>query len=213
MCLVKRFIKNCKIGRCDQGGESGRMNFTQEEKQESIESLIRIEQGIHYNDELKALKKDGSVTSRSNVVSLAPFLDKKGLLRIRGRLANADLEYDQKYPCLLPGNSHLALLICRFEHIKMLHGGYRMIAVRVREYLWITKLKWLCHKITSRCVICIRHRGQPMEQLMGNYPKERITPEMAFEVCGVDYAGPFEVIPDLTRSRVVLKKCMLYLCV
>lgn len=41
---------------------------------------------------------------------------------------------------------------------------------------------------------------------MGNYPKERITPGRAFEVCGVDYAGPFEVIPDLTRSRVVLKK-------
>lgn len=79
------------------------------------------------------------------------------------------------------------------------------MSLQLRERFWITRLKDLCKETIGKCLACVRHRAQPVEQRMGDYPAVRVTPGRAFEVTGVDYAGPFEARPNLPRSRVRLK--------
>lgn len=214
MCWVKLFIRNCKRGRRElkilpvEEHESRlrTIQFSESEETEAIHEWVRMEQLAAYEKEIEALKKTGKVSVSSRVVALVPFLDMNGLLRVGGRLQNGMWSFEVKHPLLLPGNGHLALLIARFVHWKMMHGTYQVMAGQIRRMFWITNLRRLCKATTSKCVVCIRYSNKPMGQLMGDLPAVRVTPGRAFEATGIDYAGPFDVKPDLPRSRVLLKK-------
>ena len=47
--------------------------------------------------------------------------------------------------------------------------------------------------IVRGCGICRRLSARPQPPMMGQLPKERITPDIVFEHVGVDYAGPVRV--------------------
>lgn len=55
--------------------------------------------------------------------SLAPFIDNKGLLRICGRIDNADLAYGKKYPYIGPNRSKFIVLMTDYVHIKYFYCG------------------------------------------------------------------------------------------
>ncbi|GFW30303.1 integrase catalytic domain-containing protein [Trichonephila clavipes] len=42
--------------------------------------------------------------------------------------------------------------------------------------------------------VCCRYRATTSKQLMGDLPTHRVTPSRPFSVCGVDYAGPINVL-------------------
>lgn len=46
-------------------------------------------------------------------------------MRVGGRLKNADIPYDAKYPILLPKNNAVTMLIIRNTHFEAMHGGPR----------------------------------------------------------------------------------------
>ncbi|GFS70154.1 integrase catalytic domain-containing protein [Trichonephila clavipes] len=45
-----------------------------------------------------------------------------------------------------------------------------------------------------RQAICCRYRATTSKQLMGDLPTHRVTPSRPFSVCGVDYAGPINIL-------------------
>ena len=51
------------------------------------------------------------------------FQDTQGLVRSRGRFERAELEYDAKYPLLLPADHRLTLLLIRKAHEEVYHNG------------------------------------------------------------------------------------------
>lgn len=214
MAWIKLFIRNCKRGRRQTTllkAEEIRARvrthrFTELEEQEALWEWVRLEQTAAFEKETEAIKKSGQVAVTSRVAGLKPFMDMHGLLRISGRLNNSGLKFEEKHPVLIPGNGHLAVLVARFAHWSMLHAGYQTMAVQIRKMFWITSLRQVCRAVTARCVVCIRYRAKPVGQLMGELPAVRVTPGRAFECTGLDYAGPFEVKPDLVRSSVRLKK-------
>ena len=54
---------------------------------------------------------------------LAPFLDEFGVIRVGGRLRNADIAYEAKHPRLLPRSHRLTCLIIEHFHNENLHPG------------------------------------------------------------------------------------------
>jgi len=75
---------------------------------------------------------------------LAPFLDKHGLLRVGGRLANAKMQYNEKYPFLLPKCSRLTALLIDHVHRTQNHPGPQTLQNILCQDYWI---------LSARCII------------------------------------------------------------
>jgi len=139
------------------------------------------------------------------MLSLHPFLDANGLLRVGGRIQESQADYDQKHPIILPKNHHLTGLIIMEEHLKNLHAVQSLLSI-IRTRYWLISGKNTVRKILYRCIVCCRTRAAPVEQLMGNLPASRVSPTPPFYRTGVDYAGPFSIKISRNKSKA-------YLCV
>lgn len=84
---------------------------TSEETDLALQALVRWAQHVFFADDIKQL--DQGKPCSMQLRKLAPFLDKHGLLRVGGRLVDAEMPYNKKQPLLLPKCSRLteALLI------------------------------------------------------------------------------------------------------
>jgi len=68
---------------------------------------------------------------------LNPFLDQEEIIRVGGRLNNAEnMHRDKKNPIVLPANAHFTKLVFNHEHVKLLHAGPQALLASVREKYW-----------------------------------------------------------------------------
>lgn len=77
----------------------------------------------------------------SHVLTLNPFLDHKGILRVGGRLNKSELSYEAKHPILLSHTHFVTKLIIDDIHKKRYHAGVSSTLAGVRERFWITRGK------------------------------------------------------------------------
>ncbi|XP_076394279.1 uncharacterized protein LOC143265522 [Megachile rotundata] len=211
-CL--RFINNIHIKILERKGtitshkKESHPRLTLEELIKSETTIIKIVQINFFSDEIKHLKANQSIANSSSLISLNPFLDKDGILRVGGRLVNAKIPYNQKHPIILPPKHHVTKLILTREHLRLLHAGCNTTLYSIRKRYWPLSGKRLLKSIIKQCIRCFKVKPVSPYYLMGNVPATRVTPARPFSVCGIDYAGPF-LIKEKTRSKVTLKA---YLC-
>ena len=105
-----------------------------------------------------------------------------------------------KFPLILPSKGPLIDLLINDIHLKTNYGGKQLSLATLRHRFWIIKGRVSIKYIISRCVTCIRYSARFHTQLMGNLPRERLTPSYPFEHPGVDYAGPFRIRIVKTRG-------------
>ena len=119
------------------------------------------------------------------------FRDADGLLQCRGRLENADVTDNVKYPYLLIKEHRFTELVVIYSHELVLHNGLRETLTQLRSEYWVVKAPNFIKKILRNCIICRKHEGQsykyPPEPLL---PREGVACERAFSYCGIDYTGP-----------------------
>lgn len=72
-------------------------HVTSDEMTQTLQLCIKQVQECDFAEEINSLKTRGSVANRSVLRTLYPFLDKNGILRVGGRLSQADVSYDQNY--------------------------------------------------------------------------------------------------------------------
>ena len=82
------------------------------------------------------------------------FVDENGLIRSKGRIENAALDYDTQNPILLSPKSHLSTLIIEHLHKGNHHCGVNNVLVLLRERFWLPKVRQTIKKILSKCVLC-----------------------------------------------------------
>ena len=137
-------------------------------------------------------KASGKITLSSSMLKLNPGL-RNGVIRVVGRLDDADLPQDIKNPIILP-QCHLCDLIIRDSHWHNMHTSVNQIWSNLREKYWIINAMPSIKRIVSNCVPCRKALAQPSTQLMANLPKERTTPGgRPFRNIGVDVFGPIAV--------------------
>lgn len=187
-----RIIAYCL--RFHKGNRSGHSHISPLEYENALLILLRIVQMEVFCDEFRDIQSDG-ISKTSKIFSLNPFInDHDGLLRVSGRLENASqLNYDQKHPIILPYSHLISRLIVHHAHLTTLHGTEQQTFMLVSQRYHIIRCRSLIRLITNRCVKCFRYRCATQQQLMGQLPKLRATPNRPFLNCGVDFAGPFEI--------------------
>ncbi|CAK1594516.1 unnamed protein product [Parnassius mnemosyne] len=160
----------------------------------ALQTCIRKSQIDSFTTEYEQLKEKGYLNIKSSKLkSLCPFLDKNGIMRIRGRLEKSELDEQVKHPIVLPHSCHLTLLIVADAHEKTLHGGPQLMANYLRSAYWVIGARSLVQQYVRKCVTCAKQRASVRNQLMGALPSVRCTPARPFLYSGVDYAGPISI--------------------
>lgn len=170
-------------------------------------TVLKWVQEEEFKQELKCLMSDQDLPRKSLLVSLRPFIDKDGLIRVGGRLRHADISKEQRHPIILPKGHYITGLIAREEHEKSLHSSPEQLLCLLRQYYWSLRGRKLAQGTVKACYKCFRYRPVIPDTLMGDLPKERVTMvSRPFTTIGVDYAGPFQIRENRRRGRIHLNK-------
>ena len=152
---------------------------------------------LHYFFGTKRPTKERAAETFSN---LSPYLDLDNVLRVGGRLANANLPEYRKHPILLPNKSHFSFLLIDHYHRAFLHPGPSQLQALIQMKFWIPSLRRLVRHRGFLCMVCYKSKGRLCPQQMGNLPRYRLEGGRAFQAVGVDFAGPFVMRESLRRK-------------
>lgn len=136
--------------------------------------IARLVQRSAYSQEVKDLKARGEVKSSSNIVSLNPVLDDRGILRVKGRVTSPPVADAARNQVILPRNHPVTAMIVRHIHESIGHLGREHLIAKVREKYWIPQVRVLARSILARCILCKRLKAKPMTQQMAPLPKSRM---------------------------------------
>ncbi|XP_071643027.1 uncharacterized protein [Temnothorax longispinosus] len=139
-------------------------------------ALIRITQAQEFEKEIKLLRCHESVPRGSRLYSLNPYLDNCEILRVGGRLENAQLPEATKHPIILPSTHHVARLIIRDKHQKLFHAGAQATLASIRDEYWPLAARNEVRRSIRNCVRCAKASPVLCQQIMGQLPKTRVTP-------------------------------------
>ncbi|XP_055387374.1 uncharacterized protein LOC129615957 [Condylostylus longicornis] len=159
----------------------------------SVEMWIQIVQHKHFLQEVTQLRRKKLIHTNSRLTRLNPFLDQNGILRMGSRLRHADLNYNEKFPIILPDRSHFVRLLLEKIHRETLHGGAQLMLNVINRKFWIIGARDQIRQQIHKCVTCYRQRAAVQKQLMGDLPAFRVRASRPFTHTGVDYCGPFEL--------------------
>lgn len=207
LAYIYRFYNNCKL-------QKEKRNFGHiscKELNFALNKIIKIEQSQHFSAEIQSLLTNQPV--QSNLKSLNPFLDGQGLLRVGGRLQNANLQYNQQHPIILPKKSILTDLLISNEHRLLLHASQKLIFASLSQHFYLVNGIREIKRVIHKCITCFRLKAKAAEQLMGSLPADRVNPSRPFQKVGIDYGGPFSIKMHRVRKPLIYKAyILLFVC-
>ncbi|XP_075163365.1 uncharacterized protein LOC142235999 [Haematobia irritans] len=190
---IFRFINRIK-GNC--GPRT--ISITSHEIKYAFLKIVEIVQKTEYADEIRKIKACKNLPA--SLQSLTPFVHvlklKYGqveLVRVGGRLLNAPLKFESKFPLLLPKGLHFTTVYLRHLHITNCHAGPKALLAILRQKIWLVNARDECRKIVRQCVHCFHYRPKLRTQLMGNLPMDRVVALRPFLIVGVDFCGPVNI--------------------
>ena len=150
---------------------------------------IKAIQTDTYAQELQTLNKKTKKVIPL-IQQLRLFVDEDGLLRCGGRLQNADVRYDAKYPILIPGKHYFSELVVKDAHMHMLHDGLESTVSHIRQTFWIPKIRQVVKSVLRKCATCLKVNGKSYQiPVVPPLPKCRLENAPPFTICGVDFTG------------------------
>ncbi|XP_065081034.1 uncharacterized protein LOC135703683 [Ochlerotatus camptorhynchus] len=208
MAFVFRFINNLRRKRCGSKLELG--VFDQHELKRSEEALWKVAQAEAFPEEITILSgSQGSPEARHDRVAKSssiyknwPYLDERGILRMRGRIGVASFApTEAKYPAILPRQHLITFLLTDWYHRRFRHANRETVTNEMRQRFEIAKLRALIAKVSKTCMICRLRKAMPSPPAMSPLPKARLQPFVRpFTYVGLDYFGP--VMVKVGRSQV-----------
>ncbi|XP_044747143.1 uncharacterized protein LOC123308514 [Coccinella septempunctata] len=207
IAFCQRFINNSKIS-IPENRFAGKLSKS--EIDNSLNTICKLVQRNAFPSEFVSLEKYKQISPNSKIVSLNPFMDKNGLIRVGGRLKHSNLTYNQKHPILLPHHCNYTKLVIRHEHLRHLHAGAQATLAAVRSKFWLINGRSAVRGVLRRCVTCFRSKPIESRYQMGDIPNSRLKPQRPFATTGIDFAGPFHIKDGRTKNRKIIK-C--YLCI
>ncbi|XP_052737821.1 uncharacterized protein LOC128198126 [Bicyclus anynana] len=199
----KRFLKGKKLQDKDTV-------ITTSELNDALKTCIKLTQQQSFKEDIHNIKTKGEVQAKSSLKSLNPYLDGDDVLRVGGRLRHASVNEDTRNPVILSHDTYLAKLLVDDAHLKTLHGGPQQMLGYLRLKYWILKSKNLVKLKFRKCLICAKQKAAVKSQLMGDLPRERVTPTRPFLNSSTDFAGPYQVLSSKGRGMRTTKA---YVCI
>lgn len=179
--------------------------ITSTELDESLTCAIRSTQTIYFKGLVKLMQSNNKPIVPRSIAQLVPFVDTEGVIRIGGRLRNAEINVHQQYPVLLPKKCALTNILIRHFHITYLHAGQQLVSSLISQKYWILSSRSAIRHIIFKCVVCARHRATAPQPIMADLPSFRVRPCRPFSNVGVDFAGPFQVKESRRKNAKAIK--------
>lgn len=202
---VMRFYKNLKAknsNRCLIQKTDVIKSPTAEEIDEAQQIWLKQEQKRFYEEEVKYLRNQKSIPATSKLLCLNPFMDGKGVMRIRCRISEEDYEEGLTKPAILPKHSHLSKLLIMEAHNLTMHGGVNTVLAYIRKKFWIIQGRQLIKSILNQCVVCKKLKGKNACEQWSLLPAERIITTRPFKTTGIDFAGPLYVKSEAENTQI-----------
>lgn len=211
MVWVLRFTTNAKIKE-ERDTEKRKVRFQEgcskdlfrrldtegmkvNELEEAERKLITLMQERSLSKERKEAPPKAIVKGKAgSLKKLNPFIDENGILRVGGRLSNAQEEVSFRHPAIVPKGTVCTRRLIEWHHQKIAHRGKHTTVSTLREHGW-----WIINSgkevgaVVFKCVRCKWLRGRFVDQIMANLPISRLSIEPPFTYCGVDLFGPLLV--------------------
>ena len=167
-----------------------------ETNEEAREIVVRTVQRVNYPEIY-----DGNSIPKE-LENFNPFIDENMLLRVGGRLQNADMPDGTKRPLVLPYGHRISILLIDYYHNRTKHQGrcITSAAIRFAGY-FIQQGSHVIRQFIKDCLTCKRIRGKCESQLMAPLPKERLTAEPPFTNTGLDVFGHWQVLERRDTRR------------
>ena len=163
------------------------VEFLKSKSPDAFDSFLK-----HLSDKANTSEEMRQVSELRTLRNLRPCVDSDSVLRIEGRLENADLPLDIKHPIILPSRHALTSLIVLHEHCNSGHAGPAYTLMKTRRRYWIIYGISSVKRTLRDCSKCRLRKATPIRQLMADLPECRVTAtEKPFMYCVVDYLGPF----------------------
>ena len=128
------------------------------------------------------------------------------ILVCKGRLVG-------EYPVFISDSTLLEEKLVAKAHKTTLHGGITLTMAEIRQKFWISRLRKLTKRVLKSCWRCKRFRATPFPNPpIAPLPTDRTQGSTAFDVIGVDFAGPITYRRQRNKedkAYVVLYSCSL----
>lgn len=184
----------------------GSENYTVHDLKRAEIEILQIIQHENFSNEINDLKRGKNIQKSSKLIALSIFLDSNDILRVGGRLSNADMDYDAKHQILLPSGHMVTTLIITEAHENCVHGGPRLTEAVLRERFWVISSQQNIKRVISNCTQCVVARGKTLTQRMADLPAVRVNkPKRPFINCMIDYAGPIKIKSSTLRAAKIVK--------
>jgi len=148
----------------------------------------------------RSIKSDEKSKIHGRFKRLAPFKDHDEVWRVGSRVREyTPFTEDHLPPALLPRNHRLTFLLMREAHERRHSGVSDTVGqFRIAGY-WTPKANILAKKIKESCVICKYLDKQPLHQVMGSIPGERLVNPVAWGQVELDLFGPMLCKSDVNK--------------
>lgn len=134
-------VLNLKVPKCDR--EKYPKFITARELNITLLDCIKQVQQHEFESEIKQLKTQKCVARKSKLRTLSPFLDERGIVRVEGRIAQSDANYEMSHPIIMPAKSHLTALLVVDAYHQTMHGGPQVMVNFLRSKYWIERKRCL----------------------------------------------------------------------
>ena len=176
-------------------------------------ACVRLSQQQDFEADINRLRQSLPIQRGNPLRALSPFLDDDQVLRVGGRLTHSQLPYDEKHPVILSGRSHLGRLLIDWAHLRALHAGFRVTYAYAIQRAWLIGGRVAVKAHLCNCTVCAKTLMKPQNPIMAPLPEARVSPCRPFSRCGVDYAGPFQLLRSSGRRVSSTKGCIaLFVC-
>ena len=179
---VLRFVNNIRARIAKTEPIIEEINY-QELENARLRWLLCVQNKVTEDENFRNLKSN-----------LNLFQDEDKLLRCKGRIDNAPLPFETRFPVILPREGHFTDLILAQCHKDVRHNGVNETLTELRSRYWIVRGRQRVKRFLSKCVRCKRIQGRNY-----NIPPEPPLPDFrtdighAFSKIGINYAGPIFV--------------------
>ncbi|XP_015377915.1 PREDICTED: uncharacterized protein LOC107172149 [Diuraphis noxia] len=205
--LVQRFLHNCRSSISHTERRFGFISL--EEMNQAKVFWASRSQAESFPNETSSLKAGRLVHRSSCLRALSPFIDDQGLIRVGGRLNNAEVPYNTRHPVVLSSKSSITKLIFQYEHRRLMHIGPQALLAHISCNYWIVRGRIIARKTVSNCHQCFRATPRLISPYMAHLPRERVTVARPFARSGLDFCGPIMIRSG--RRKVAPTKS--YICV
>ena len=186
------------------------LEISEEEVKRAILFWVKLTQDFSFEEEIEALKEGKKLPRHSPLLCHDIFLDEDGLIRRRGRINEAPIDFDERHPVFLPSfkvkkpqeiNQRIESRLVNAIHLQQMHCGPKQTNQYLRKEFWLLSSLPSIRSVINQCFRCQMAAKDLAQQRMADLPVDRLEMYAVWENVGMDFTASFRVKDRVKRRK------------